>query len=170
MRKIDLIGRTFGRLTVLTVSDLRRADNRLMWRCRCSCGAEIDVRGDSLRNGNTQSCGCIQREYARQHRGANHKSWKGGRHTTSSGYIRVLMPDGRYRFEHVLVMERHLGRPLTNREEVHHKNGIRNDNTLENLELWSKSHPCGSRVADLVAWAKDILSQYGDVSENPHIA
>jgi HNH endonuclease len=57
-------------------------------------------------------------------------------------------------YEHRLVMERHLGRELEDWEHVHHKNGIRDDNRLENLELWAKWHrqPFGQRVTDLVAF------------------
>ena len=76
-----------------------------------------------------------------------------------SGYL-VASIKGRSISQHRYVMEQHLCRRLGAGETVHHMNGDRVDNRLENLELWSTSQPSGQRITDKVSWAIELLALY----------
>jgi HNH endonuclease len=107
--------------------------------------------------------------------GSSNGHWKGGRTRHKAGYVMVWAPGhpragkGQYVFEHILVMERLLGRHLVPQESVHHRNGVKDDNRPENLELWTRPLPAGIRVSDAIAWAHEILARYtgyADTSNN----
>lgn len=67
--------------------------------------------------------------------GSLNGKWKGGRYKMVNGYIAVKVAPARYRYEHRVIMEQVLNRPLKKSEVVHHKNGNTTDNRPENLEL-----------------------------------
>jgi len=95
------------------------------------------------------------------------------RYLRDDGYIDVSAPGPngklRARREHIVFMEELLGRPLTGQENVHHRNGVKHDNTTDgplvnyrsgNLELWSTKQPKGQRVEDKIEFALEILAEY----------
>lgn len=86
---------------------------------------------------------------------------QGTGYITPQGYKRICK-NGVYIEEHRYVMEQHLCRPLREKENVHHINGNKLDNRIDNLELWITSQPKGQRVCDLVEWAKQILALYNN--------
>lgn len=161
-----------GTISTTTLEGLVRTPSgmrqRIIWAACPACGAQRWVqlkRPDRL----CQQCSAAQ---ARSHRkrkqpyiphptmvGTGNPRWAGGRKTMGTGYVYVwVAPDdpmasmrgktNHYALEHRLVMARELGRPLTRQETVHHKNGIRDDNRLENLELWTGNHSHGVRVSE----------------------
>lgn len=114
--------------------------------------------------------------WGKAHSGEAAPQWNGGRTIMlSHGYVLVQCPEHPranrgYMREHVIVMENTIGRRLLPGETVHHKNGVRDDNRPENLELWSGSQPSGQRVEDKAAWARELLGMYGTPDERARYA
>lgn len=127
--------------TTWTVLGYDRKKNKShQWFCRCRCGRESSIRSSSLFNGRSLTCRSCSKD-------------KGG-FLDKKGY-NVVHRDhpnnwmSGQMFEHVWVMSEHQGRPLTEGETVHHINGVRNDNRLENLQLRSSNHGAGQSYACL---------------------
>ena len=155
----DLAGQTFGKLTVVS---LVGSNGMAKWLCKCECGNEKTVAGSNLTRGDTKSCGCLVRS---EHRQLREKGIFTKR-TNSYGYVTMHYPehpnswkDGSL-LEHTYVMSEYLGRPLKPNENVHHINGVRDDNRIENLELWCKSQPRGQRVNEKQAFYVEFISGY----------
>lgn len=102
--------------------------------------------------------------------GEDNGHWKGGTTFHKAGYVMRRAPGhprarerSPYVFEHILVMEEAIGRRLRPDESVHHLNGVKDDNRIENLELWVRPQPSGIRAEDAVSWALEIIARYGEV-------
>lgn len=170
-KRKDLTGIVSGRLKVVSFAEVKTLTNGkrfAYWNCICECGKSTVVCGTNITRSAVKSCGCLRDDKLRRRntlqKGSKHPAWKSGR-LKDNGYILIHKPDHPnavkgYVREHRLVMEIHLGRYLLPSETVHHKNGVKEDNRLENLELWVTSQPSGQRVKDVVEWAKEILNQY----------
>lgn len=126
-----------------------------------NCGKPFPVYKAGVKHCSAE---CSGKTLSQRQTGRNNAMWKGGQYVVNkagNGYIKQLSPDhpnadgSGYVLQHRLVMEQRLGRKLERHERVHHKNGNRQDNRPENLELWqavgqSQKDPCGVRAVDAV--------------------
>lgn len=148
--------------TVTAATFERRGGSRFPVRCRVDgCEKFIQTMKDGL-------C-CAHRRrlklYGDERAPRQIRKYDGKGYVNKFGYrmISWKLPTGRFvqRPEHRIVMENHLGRQLRPRENIHHINGNKSDNRIENLELWVRPQPIGQRVSDLVKFARNILAEYG---------
>ena len=123
----------YGKLTPIELIE-KDSRGRQRWLCRCECGEETIARMDSLKDGNTTSCGCMKGKHL----------WN-TRTKRPNGYVWTYLPehpscDKRgYVPEHRLIMELVIGRYLIDGECVHHYNGIKHDNSIDNLVLFESN-------------------------------
>jgi hypothetical protein len=130
--------------------------------CSSACGYKYIRMKNPLRNELCKECGksledkkpgriYCSKKCASQNKNNTHLRYENGDTIKrEDGYLKLKV-DGKWVLEHRYAIEQSIGRKLHKEERVHHKNGNRSDNRLENLELWAihKKDPAGSRVDDL---------------------
>ena len=148
-----------GKITDVRIFDVERATAEGWYRpntnaglCHCGCGevapiAERTSKKRGILAGYSQRY--LTGHSSRGKFGIQSGRWKGGR-LERQGYVLLHRPkhplcnSRGYVREHRLVMESHLGRLLLPDETVHHKNGVKHDNRVENLELRQGPHGTGA--------------------------
>lgn len=144
-----------------TVTKNKMTVRRVVWECLV--GEIPEARFVRTTCGNYKCIWVGHLTLAVNMKGAPHLP--GDRYPGWGGYVLVAQEKGRAKLEHVLTMEEALGRSLYPGENVHHINGVKDDNTLGNLELWATSQPSGQRVEDILAWAHEMIKRYETKTE-----
>lgn len=143
---IDLVGQSFDGMKVLAPT--KRNSGRTQWLCKCPCGGLIVRRTSDLHGGRTVCKSSVHKGLV--YRDGYAFAWKPEHPRSHRGRVR----------EHILVVEELIGRYLVKGENVHHKNGVRDDNSPANLEIWASHQPQGQRPRDMIAHAFETLRRY----------
>jgi len=158
----DITGIKFNRLTAIKKIGKEGSNN--VWLFKCDCGNEVSLkRVHVTKNNPTKSCGCLTKEtVSKRMSGENHHSWKNGEAVISkkNGYKEFRYGKLRGVKEHRYIYEQYYGITLTPNQNIHHINGDRSDNRIENLELWDTTQPSGQRVEDKIIFYKKLVEQY----------
>lgn len=163
----SLIGMKFGKLLVLKYAGNKKTcpsskTNEAHWQVKCDCGYVFETPGAFLRHGDIKQCSECKKNI-------------GNKYTNAEGYVYVIVPHGdeikyttrpyKHRpnkiFEHIVIMAQHIGRPIdTRKESIHHKNGNKTDNRIDNLELKALYHGKGhSPFESIVANLSHLTSE-----------
>lgn len=166
MKGKDITGQKFNRLKVIK-SEWRNSKSghkQKGWVCQCECGNIKWHLTYDLTSGKIKSCGCYNKEIAKERMtGPNNLYWKGGKGSINKkGYREIRHGEDRGKLEHRLVWERHYNVKLKPHQNIHHINGDRKDNRIENLELWDTSQPPGQRVEDKIKFYQELMEEYKD--------
>jgi hypothetical protein len=141
MKANNLLGKKFHSLTPIKIIGEDKK-HRKIWECLCDCGKIKSIRARHLVSGQIKTCGCgigiIRPKPALGLKNEKHPRWKGGIFQSLDGYIMQYVGDGNYKLQHKLIFEKKFG--LIPKDcVIHHKNEIKSDNRLENLELMKRS-------------------------------
>ena len=145
---------------------------RLRCIVKCDCGNEADYSVQAVKSKKATHCGCEKIEVP-----PTTLDIVDGKLVTSAnkcfnkaGYVTYSILRGEYNgrvfngpySEHKLIYEMYYGVTLTSNQNIHHKNGVRDDNHIDNLELWDTSQPAGQRVLDKLSYYFELVKSHSD--------
>ena len=151
LKKKVNIGDSYGNLTVINKSMVVKYESgssKQFWECKCNCGNTKTIDSSGLISGRSKSCGCRRN--------------KGGKITNKGYKVIYSKEEKKYITEHRHLYENHYDIKLLPHQNVHHMNGDRADNRIENLELWDTSQPKGQRVEDKINYYFKLINEFKD--------